>query len=122
MPNLEAAKLSMAHADILQIAGRTRLVVGYKGNRVCRVTLMVFAANDRPFRQPMIREDNGVLRAQWYAGALAYALMAKGMAGDRFELLVSSVADASLRRLPLGPETRMALTRSRARSKPCKLA
>ena len=122
VPNLEAAKLNMVHAAISQIAGRTRLVVGYKGTRGCRVTLLVFEANDRPFSQPMIRNDNGALRANWHSGALQYALMAKGMARGRFELLVSSVAEASLRRLPLEPETRVALTQSRARSKPCKLA
>ena len=48
--------------------------------------------------------------------------IAKGMDAARFQVLVSSISEGSLRNQPFSTETVMALARSRAESKPCKLA
>ena len=122
IPELSAAKLKLAHAAVLDLAGRPHLVVGYSGNRGCRVTLLVTEVWAQATSAPVTTETDGLFQARWDAGKLSYVLLAKGMDLNRFRLLASSISEGSLENRPFGSRTLMALSRSRAESKPCKLA
>jgi len=123
VPDLASAKLVVAHVAVLEFVGRPHLVVGYLGSRGCRVTLMVSAADGRDIKPVQQLTDSGGLhQASWQSQGLNYALIAKGMDAGRFQVLVSSISEGSLRNQPFSNETVMALARSRAESKPCKLA
>lgn len=123
IPNLTASSLEIAHVGLAPFTQQERLVVGYKGNRGCRVTLIVQEAvqeeNDGLTEKPRLQPHEGKLLAKWRVGALDYAMVSTGMSGTRFDLIVASVAEATVRHAPFNPETRMALMESRAHSKPC---
>jgi len=123
VPELTAAKLRIAHvARVAGPAGGDAVLVGYRGTRGCKISLLVApdtadAARSSPAPEPF---DAGALHGyRWRAGGFAYVILADGMAKARFSLIAMSVYRASLERSPLDPETRMALARSRAESPPC---
>jgi hypothetical protein len=121
LPDLSSARLRLVHSSVLRGQDRPTLLAGYTGSRGCRVTLMVTAAGRDTGNKFEFSEHAGVTRARWRAGSLAYTMLAKGMAQQRFHLLATSVFQASLEAAPISPETRVALAHSRAKSKPCML-
>lgn len=122
VPDLTSAKLRLVHSAIVRGKSGPALVAGYTGSRGCRVTLLVTAAGGETATRFAIKETAGLISAHWRAGPLNYAILAKGMARKRFRLLASSVFEASLEAVPINRQTRLALARSRAQSKPCMLA
>lgn len=123
IPNLTASSLEIVHVGLSPFTEQDRLVVGYKGNRGCRVTLIVHEAvrekNDDLTEKPHFQTHDGKLLARWRVGALDYSMVSTGMSRTRFDLIIGSVADATVRHAPFNTETRMALMESRAHSKPC---
>lgn len=123
IPNLTASRLEIAHVGFAPFRERERLVVGYKGNRGCRVTLIVHEVvqekDDDVTEIPQFQTHDGKLLARWRVGALDYAMVSTGMSRTRFDLIIGSVAEATVRHAPFNTETRMALMESRANSKPC---
>lgn len=123
IPDLTPSRLKMAHAAITPLDGRERMVIGYKGDRGCRLTFMISGNSMEQdadlAHTPRTELRNGLLRAKWRVGALDYALISTGMPRIRFDLIASSVADATVRHAPFEVEIRTALSESRAKSKPC---
>ena len=123
VPELSAAKLRIAHVgQVAGPAGGEALLVGYRGTRGCKISLLVAtdaapAPETSSLPEPF---DAGELHGyRWRTGGRAYVIMAEGMARARFSLIATSVHRASLERAPLDSETRMALATSRAQSPPC---
>jgi anti-sigma factor RsiW len=120
VPDLAAAKLRIAHVgEFTAPAGAPALVVGYKGTRGCRVTLIVDDAPRGLKSAPVFVQTEGLQAVIWRAGPLRHQILAQGMDTARFRKIAETVWRSSLDRLPLNEETRMALARSRAESAPC---
>ncbi len=122
-PELFAAKLRVAHVEsVARPEGGEALLVGYRGTRGCKISLIVATdpgAVSEPSPAPEPIDAGGPHGYRWRAGGLAYVMLATGMDRERFSLIAASAHRASLERAPLDPETRMALARSRAESPPC---
>lgn len=121
VPDLSAAKLSIAHVGHAEgPAGGRATVVGYVGTRGCKVSLIVFPVAETA-ATPMERIDRApLLGYAWRAGRHGYAVVAEGMPEARLSLVAAGIREASLRRRPIGDETRTALAESRAKSPPCR--
>jgi anti-sigma factor RsiW len=120
IPDLAAAQLRIAHVgEIKAPDGAPALVVGYKGTRGCRVTLIVDAAPRGLKGAPVFVQTEALQAMVWRVGALRHQILAEGMDGERFRKIAETVRRSTLDRLPLSEETRMALARSRAKSVPC---
>jgi hypothetical protein len=120
VPDLSAAKLFVNHVQetTVPVLGNMR-VIGYRGTRGCRVILAVFAKGGSfPSERTLIQDGHSQTYA-WRAGKLGYAMIADGMDANRFGLVVKSVHETTLRRLPVDAETRIALGESRRSSAPC---
>ncbi len=121
VPDLSANGLDLAYVGARKTAGgKDMLLIGYLGSRGCRVTMFVNEAESSAPDKVVMIETDDMLASLWRAGPLSYALLAEGMARPRFQLIADSVREASLRRLPLDDATRMALSRNRAASRPCR--
>jgi anti-sigma factor RsiW len=121
VPDLSANGLDLAYVGTRRTTGgRDMLLIGYLGSRGCRLTMFVNRAEGPKLDNVVHIDSDNVVVSLWRAGSLSYALLAEGMAKPRFRLIADSVRRASLRRLPLDHDTRMALSRSRAASPPCR--
>jgi anti-sigma factor RsiW len=120
VPDLTAAKLFIAHiGDRKNPDGQPALIVGYRGTRGCRVTLLIDPA-PRDLGKQAVHFEVGKVRATvWRAGTLRHLILAEGMAPQRFKMIAETVRRTSLERLPVDKETRTALAHSRATSPPC---
>lgn len=119
VPDLSAARLSVVHVS-LEGTGRERtLLVGYRGTRDCKVSLMIFPtaaglSEDLAHRAEGPRESYA-----WRSADTGYVIVSEGMDPDRFRLIAESVRQSSFEHLPVKAETRTALRRSRDTSAPC---
>ncbi len=120
VPDLTSAKLFIAHVgSVPGPTGGHATLIGYRGTRGCKVSLIVVADADA-FSDEMTALNVSSHRGYaWRAGTRGYVVFAEGMAEDRFTLIARSVRDASLRHLPLDSGTQQALGESRAKSVPC---
>ena len=121
IPDLSAAKLSIVHVASVRGPSRTpATLVGYRGTRGCKVSLIVMPKPDgftdemRAFEAPPKRGFS------WRAGKRGYVVFAEGMAPSRLSLIARSVREASLRHLPLDTGARKTLAENRAKSPPCR--
>ena len=120
VPDLSAARLSIAHVGSRPTAnGGKALMVGYRGTRGCKVTLLVASAPAGMTRKPVSFTFEQVRAVAWAANNLGYIVLAEGMAPARFSLIAESIRQASLKHLPLDQRTRTALAQSCAASPPC---
>jgi len=120
VPDLSAAKLYIAHiSDRRNPAGLPALVVGYRGTRGCRVTLLIDRSPGKLGDKAINFEIDRLRAVVWKAGSLRHVILAEGMAPRRFKLIAETVRRTSLERLPVDDRTRIALARSRAASPPC---
>lgn len=120
VPDLTAAKLFIAHiGDSKNSAGQPALIVGYRGTRGCRVTLLIDPAPATLGEQAINFEVERLRATVWRAGALRHLILAEGMAPQRFKLIAETVRRTSLERLPVDGAARTALAQSRASSPPC---
>tara|TARA_B100000315_G_scaffold233897_1_gene247453 strand:- start:1318 stop:2106 length:789 start_codon:yes stop_codon:yes gene_type:complete len=120
VPDLLAAKLFINHVEekTVSVLGSLR-VIGYRGTRGCRIVLTIFAdGGSFPVGRTFLQDGN-IQAYAWRAGRLGYAMIADGMDAERFNLVVKTVHETTLRRLPLDAKTRVALGESRQRSVPC---
>jgi anti-sigma factor RsiW len=120
VPDLSAAQLFLVHAATMPFSGRdVALLVGYRGTRGCKISLIAFPSPDglagvlNAFRQG--RQEGYV----WRTGALGYAILSDGMDSSRFRLIAESVRDASRLHRPIDAKTRTALRQSRYATPPC---
>jgi anti-sigma factor RsiW len=121
VPDLAAAKLSIAYVGQARVQGSRRaMVVGYRGTRGCKVSLIVTRSAGRFTRTLETLEIAPHRGFAWRAGDLDYLVIAEGMAAPRLALIARSVRETSLHRLPLDQATRTALAKSRATSAPCR--
>ncbi|MEM7224783.1 MAG: hypothetical protein AAF495_17525 [Pseudomonadota bacterium] len=120
VPDLSASKLSLVYATRAPYLGDDpALVVGYRGTRGCKVTLVIAAAQSGSEHAPRLIEEPARRAYAWRAGAFDYLLLAEAMDPKRFLLIAKSVERASIERLPFDEETRSALLENRRASKPC---
>ena len=120
VPDLSASKLSLVFATVREFSDNWKaLLVGYRGTRGCKVSLVAFAhPQDLGETLRYIREGRNEAYA-WRAGSLAYVLMSDGMDSNRFRLLAESVRYTSRQHLPFDKKTVLALRKSRDKSAPC---
>jgi anti-sigma factor RsiW len=120
IPDLTASRLTVAHAAVAPFSdSRRALIVGYKGSRGCKVSLVVFPggrALGETIEAFMLERNHAYA---WRAGKLAYVILTDSMDATRFRQLAESVRLTSRRHLPFDRETQMALRKSRDTSKPC---
>lgn len=120
IPDLSASRLTVVHARAAPFAGTRRaLVVGYKGTRGCKVSLVVFRGGQTLGEAiEAFRQGRNEAYA-WRAGRLGYVILTDSMDPPRFEQLAESVRQTSRRHLPFDGMTKLALRKSRDASKPC---
>ncbi len=125
LPNLTSAKLTLTRVETVVLpqgsglAGGVALHAGYRGNRGCKVSLLILPSGETLPRE-LTRRDDAALRAfAWRAGPLGYLLIAEGMDEARLELIAATVHRTTLENSPFDAETRTALRESRERSAPC---
>ena len=120
VPDLSAAKLYVSHvARDTDPAGQPALVIGYRGTRDCRITLLIDAAPETFPAKPINVEIDRLRLTVWRAGALRYFVVAEGMAAQRYRLVTEAIHRSSLERRPLDASTRRDLARNHASSPPC---
>ena len=122
VPDLSSAKLRLRFAETRPyLSGAPALVVGYRGTRGCKVTLLVTSARaPLPLGTlPRLHGEDAKLAYAWRRGTRDYLLLSEGMDADRFRLIADSVYRASMEPRPFDHETRAALRDSRDKSKPC---
>lgn len=121
IPDLSASRLRVAHVGHGKDTRHgPALIVGYRGTRGCTVTLAV-SRRVAGLTASALPVSVGDMRGYaWRTGEYGYFVLADGMAAARLKGIASGIREASLRHLPLAPETRTALARSRAKSPPCR--
>ncbi len=120
VPDLTAARLSLVHTAMKPFTGNRRaLLVGYRGNRGCKISLAVFPAPMTLGEALSPSPDGNQEGFSWRAGSLGYVIMSDGMDSVRFRLLAESVHQTSRQHLPFDGKTRVALRQSRDNSAPC---
>lgn len=120
VPDLSAAKLHIAHiGESKNLDGMPAMIVGYRGTRGCRVTLLIDGSASETDSKAIFFKVDSVIAMVWRAGSLRHVILAEGMAEPRFRLIAETVRRTSLERLPVDDPTRMALAQSRAESPPC---
>ncbi|MFQ5775561.1 MAG: hypothetical protein ACE5GS_13655 [Kiloniellaceae bacterium] len=120
VPDLSAARLSIVHVAVKPFPrGRRALLVGYRGTRGCKISLIAFPSPDAMGETltPLRKGKNEAYA--WQAGGLGYVIMSEGMDSTRFRLLAESVRHTSRQHLPFDKETQMVLRKSRDESEPC---
>lgn len=121
VPDLSASRLTISMITTVPASGADgpALHIGYTGTRGCHVSLWMSPAGGN-LGPRLVERRAGPLRSfVWRAGSLAYVLINSGMDEGRFSLIARTVHRATLERLPLDAETRMALRESRESSMPC---
>jgi anti-sigma factor RsiW len=121
VPDLSASRLTISMVTTVPASGADgpALHIGYTGTRGCHVSLWISPAGGN-LGPRLVERRAGPLRSfAWRAGSLAYALINSGMDEGRFSLIARTVHRATLERLPLDAEMRMALRESREASMPC---
>jgi anti-sigma factor RsiW len=120
VPDLSAARLHIAHiGESRTLDGLPAMVIGYRGTRGCRVTLLIDGSPAEPGGKAIFFKVDKLIAMVWQAGKLRHVILAEGMAEARFRLIADTVRRTSLERLPVDDTTRMALAQSRAKSPPC---
>lgn len=119
VPDLSGARLTVGYVQPLASEHGQGLHVGYRGTRGCRVSLIVLPAVAALPQKPVMLAGAGRQHYVWRVGGLGYALLASGMDPKHYQVVLHTVHEASLKQAPVGPETRVALAESRARSRPC---
>ncbi len=121
VPDLSASRLTISMVTMTPATGAhgPALHIGYRGTRGCQVSLWISPAG-ADLGPRLVERRAGALRSfAWRAGSLAYVLINSGMDEGRFSLIARTVHRATLERLPLDAEMRMALRESREASMPC---
>lgn len=119
IPDLSGARLTVGYLRAIASDHGQGLHVGYRGTRGCRVSLIVLPAAAGLPQEPVLLAGAGDQTYAWRVGGLGYALLASGMDPKHYQVVLKTVHEASLKHAPVGPETRVALAESRARSRPC---
>jgi hypothetical protein len=120
VPDLSAAKLHISHIGESQtLDGLPAMVIGYRGTRGCRVTLLIDGSQAEPGGKAVFFKVDKLIAMVWQAGSLRHVILAEGMAEARFRLIAETVRRTSLERLPVDDATRMALAQSREKNPPC---
>jgi len=119
VPDLSGARLTVGYLRPIASPYGHGLQVGYRGTRGCRVSLIILPAAAGLAEEPVPLGTGGSQAYAWRVGGLGYALLASGMDPGHYAVVLETVHQASRTLAPVGPETRTALTRSRARSRPC---
>ena len=120
IPDLTASRLAVVHATVAPFSGgRRALIVGYRGSRGCKVSLVVFPGG-RTLDEAIGAFPQGRNHAYaWRASKLGYVLLTDTMGEVRFRQLAESVRLTSRRHLPFDRDTQTALRTARDTSKPC---
>ncbi len=121
VPDLSASRLTISMVTTVPPSGADgpALHIGYTGTRGCHISLWISPAGGTLGPRLVERRAGPVRSFVWRAGSLAYVLINSGMDEGRFSLIATTVHRATLERLPLDAEMRMALRESREASLPC---
>lgn len=120
VPDLSASKLSLVHAKVGEFSDNWKaLLVGYRGTRGCKVSLIAFARPHDLGETLRFIHEGGNEAYAWGVGSFGYVIMSDGMDSNRFRLLALSVRHTSRQHLPFDKRTVIALRKSRDKSAPC---
>lgn len=96
VPDLSGLRLRVSNVTVTAGGAESGLFVGYAGARGCRLGLWIGAAPGNAPETPVETAED-VRTAVWRVGDTGYALVAEGMAPDRFDLAVDLVVEFSRR-------------------------
>ena len=122
MPDLSAARLTITRVKVFESdpGGGPVLHIGYAGTRGCRVSLWIgVAAAGFPAAFAALG-DGADAAYSWRVGSIAYVMLAKGMDPARLALIAKAAHRATLDYAPPNTDTKTALAKSRAESRPCR--
>ncbi|MEO3435340.1 hypothetical protein [Inquilinus sp. CAU 1745] len=94
VPDLSGLRLWVSDMTVSATGEAAGLFVGYSGTRGCRLGLWIGAASGDAPQRP-VKEIDGLRTAVWRVGETGYALVAEGMALDRFDAVVDLVEEFS---------------------------
>ncbi len=118
IPDLASAKLTIDHVTLSKRSKGDVLQIGYLGTHGCHLSLFVFANGAMP--GTLVRVDIGTERAYgWQVDDFGYLLLAKGMDGNRLDLIAHKVEEATHTHAPFDNRTRQALEESKRKSTSC---
>ncbi len=118
--DLGAARLQVAFTRPLDLGEDKRgLHIGYRGNRGCQISLFIFDGPEILDPGLATLGEAPTLARGWRIGERAHLLLAEGMDPQRFALIARSLYKATREAAPFDGETRTALAKSRAESRPC---
>ena len=118
--DLGAARLRLAFARPLDLGDDKRgLHIGYRGNRGCQISLFIFDGPEILDQALATLGEAPTMARGWRIGDRAHVLLAEGMDPQRFALIARSLYKATREAAPFDGETRTALAKSRAESRPC---
>ncbi len=128
-PDLSSAGLTLVDMQVERSGERQTGALHYRGQRGCRVTLVVDAkAVDAKAVDPKLVDPSqgqasqpaakGAQQRQWQAGPARFTLLASGMDPDRF-WAIGSYLEAMTRRALDVPEMRTAMSDATAQAAPC---
>lgn len=122
MPDLSAARLTITRLKVFEPGpgGGPVLHIGYAGTRGCRVSLWAGAAGAGFPAAFNALGDGADTAYSWRVGSVAYVMLAKGMDPARLALIAGAAYRATLEHAPPNVDTRTALAKSRAESRPCR--
>lgn len=120
IPDLKAARLRLSFARKIDLASDLQgLHLGYRGTRGCQISLFLIDQGVALGSDLKSFGQSAELVRGWRIGNRAHVLLAEGMDPARFALIAESIYQATREAAPFDAETRTALARSRAESRPC---
>jgi len=120
VPDLTMAKLYVSYVSSdHQYRNDKALLIGYAGLRGCKISLLITpsAGHLSPLMTHFERDKMSLYG--WQQDDLDYMVMAEGMPDQRFKSIAEAVYKSSTIRLPVDSDTRMALAKDQAQSRPC---
>jgi MFS family permease len=119
VPDLRAIDLRQ-HSVHRGAAGHTGVVhVGYTGPRGCMLSFLTWPDEHGLSPEPRRFGEGAEAAWAWRVGDVGYLLLATRMAPERLAVVVEVVHEATLKRLPPGPDAQRQYLASRRSTAPC---
>lgn len=118
VPDLSSTTLSISRVTVDDSPDGQILHVGYRGTHGCHLSLFVFEGDAIPSTSQEAVQGSDLARG-WRVNDLGYLLYARGMDRSRFQLISSTVEDATRKNTPLDNAAREQLAANKLHSRSC---